>query len=91
MSWREVAKLLDGGLYSGKVAVEALCEIVQEEDLQDLFHGLITSTLCHEKEITRFNAAVALQKLSKQHRFVLLNLLEYGLLNIPFYILLSSL
>jgi aspartate/glutamate racemase len=79
MSWREVVKLLDGGLYSGKVATEALTEIVEEDNLQDLFHLLITSSLCHEKEITRFNAAVALQKFSRQYRLVLLNLLEYGL------------
>jgi hypothetical protein len=78
MSWKEVLKLLDGGLSSGAVASEALCEMTPEDQLQDLLHHLITSTISSEKETTRLNGALVLQKLTQQHRIILLDLMKYG-------------
>jgi hypothetical protein len=78
MSWKEVVKLLDGGLSSGAVASEALCEMVSEDEIQDLLHHLITTTLCSEKETTRLNGALVLQKLTQQHRNILLDLMKCG-------------
>lgn len=78
MSWKEVVKLLDGGLSSGAVASEALCEMVAEDQLQSLLHHLIMTTLCSEKETTRLNGALVLQKLTWQHRTSLLDLMKDG-------------
>lgn len=61
--WREVIILLRGDLRAGITASQVLADILDEEDLPDVFHELCTRYLIAKEWTARTNAGVTIKNL----------------------------